>query len=692
MRLISCITLILSLVSATPAASQTDQVLQSEMRHLRQGDAPEWEEFAASDPDSVLVISFDAVANAAPAALEITHYDVRLPWRIVLNGADLGTLQIDELLMTVYRDVPAGTLKDGRNVLRIESEGSGIDDVEVGRIKLHDRPQNAVLSDARARVEVVDEESQRPLPSRITIVNEHEALQTVGSVSGPDDRQTVGTPDDHRAVRAGVIYAGEGAVEFGLPIGRYVIYASRGFEYGADSVHVRVEAGGESDHRLAIRREVDTEGWIAMDTHVHTLTHSGHGDATAKERVLTMAGEGIELPVITEHNKNIDLGAMVEAMGYGAYVKPIIGNEYTTPAGHFNVFPVGADDPLPDPDVTSWPAVASELGAIGPPDVVILNHARDTHMDFRPFGPKNYLSVVGRARDDAALPANAMEVVNSGAQQTDVMRLVRDWFGTLNAGRFLTPVGSSDSHDVTRYMVGQGRTYVRVQDDTPAGVDVSEAIRSLRDGQVVVSFGLMPTITVEGTHGPGALVPAAETVRIDARVLAPAWLEADRVALYMNGVEVRDAAIASAGRTGEKWSGAWTVDLPPHDVFLSVVALGPGDTPPFWPVAKPYQHESIEWVPHVIGISGAVWVDVDGDGRPTPARDYAQRLVDEAGGDLDELIRLLSSYDEAVAAHAASEMYARGQPSVEIDIESRLRDAPETVRRGFEAFVEALRL
>ena len=60
-----------------------------------------------------------------------------------------------------------------------------------------------------------------------------------------------------------------------------------------------------------------------------------------------------------------------------------------------------------------------------------------------------------------------MEVVNSGAQQTDVMRPFRDWFGLLNHGLALTPVGASDSHDVSRYIVGQGRTYIRCQSDQP---------------------------------------------------------------------------------------------------------------------------------------------------------------------------------------------------------------------------------
>ena len=52
-------------------------------------------------------------------------------------------------------------------------------------------------------------------------------------------------------------------------------------------------------------------------------------------------------------------------------------------------------------------------------------------------------AVTGENLDGWKLRADAMELVNSGAQQTDMMRLYRDWFGLLNRGIVLTPVGAS---------------------------------------------------------------------------------------------------------------------------------------------------------------------------------------------------------------------------------------------------------
>src|SRR5207248_3009779 len=134
--------------------------------------------------------------------------------------------------------------------------------------------------------------------------------------------------------------------------------------------------------------------------------------------------------------------------------------EVTTDFGHFNVFPLPANGPVPDFKVKNWKDISAALETPTTKRAVILNHPRDLHARFRPFGPERFLAATGEFLDGWELPANAMELVNSGAQQTDVMLSVRDWFALMNRGHFLTPVGSSDSHDVSRYIVGQGRTYI----------------------------------------------------------------------------------------------------------------------------------------------------------------------------------------------------------------------------------------
>src|SRR5262245_21162903 len=148
--------------------------------------------------------------------------------------------------------------------------------------------------------------------------------------------------------------------------------------------------------------------------------------------MLTLAGEGVELPIVTEHNAAVDLNSLARAMGVRVRLTPVVGNEVTTRVGHFNVFPLAVRGPVPDAArIASWDAAFRAIDETGA-RVVILNHARDVHAGFRPFGAERHIAVAGLDRDGWVARANAMEVVNSGAQQTDVRRLFADWFGMMN--------------------------------------------------------------------------------------------------------------------------------------------------------------------------------------------------------------------------------------------------------------------
>ncbi|MGH9340317.1 MAG: hypothetical protein ACRD1R_12210 [Acidobacteriota bacterium] len=61
----------------------------------------------------------------------------------------------------------------------------------------------------------------------------------------------------------------------------------------------------------------------------------------------------------------------------------------------------------------------------------------------------------------------------------------------------------------------------------------------------------------------------------------------------------------------------------------------------------------------MIGSTGVVWLDADGDGLPTSAYEYARRLVDKFEQNIAGLLDRLSSYDEAVATQAANLLHKR---------------------------------
>ena len=667
-----------ALFGPTALLTAEPTVIDSRLHHLRAGTQREWADFPETAEGPSLTSKFRAKANSAEQTLRLRQQDVKQVWKVSLNGKELGRLVLDENDTEIVLPVPAGRLVDGDNTLVVEAGAKVPEDIRVGEITLDDRPVKDVLGETTVEV-TVREADRGPVPCRITVVSARGALAATGA--GKSDRL---------AVRPGVIYTADGTATFGLPAGDYTIHAGRGFEYGIDTVRVSLKPSDRIQKTLTIRREVATPGFVACDPHVHSLTHSGHGDSTDVERAVTFAGEGLELLIGTDHNVQVDYhGAAVKA-GVRTHFTPVVGNEVTTPVGHFNVFPLPAGGPIPDFKVKDWKSVAAAIGETKTPRAVIPNHARDLHLGFRPFGPQRHLALTGEDLDGWVLPANAMEVVNSGAQQTDPMRLVHDWLGMLNRGTMLTPVGSSDSHDVSRYIVGQGRTYIRARDDRPGEIDVAAAVKNFVEGRVLVSCGLLAEIAVDGKHGPGDLAPVTGEVTVAVRVLGPGWARADRVELYANGVKVHEATIQDAGKAGEKWAGKWTLPRPKHDVHLVAVASGPGVEGLFWPIGKPYQPTSPVVRKRVLGLTGAVWLDADGDGKRTSAHGYAKRAV-AAGPDWKRTVAALAGYDGAVAAQAAGLLRGSGVSASNPDVRAAAKAAGEPVLRGFDAYAEAWR-
>jgi hypothetical protein len=270
------------------------------------------------------------------------------------------------------------------------------------------------------------------------------------------------------------------------------------------------------------------------------------------------------------------------------------------------------------------------------------------------------------------------------------MRLYHDWFGLLNRGLAVTPIGASDSHDVARKLVAQGRTYVRCADEEPGDVDVAKACRNLREGRVVVSMGLFTEIKVNDRYEPGDLAPVEGDVQVSVQVLGPTWVTADRVRLFANGLQIEEATIQPAAQPSVvKWSGHWKIPRPNQDMYLVAIASGPGVTAPYWRIPKTYQPTSTEWNPYVISSTGPISLDTDGDGKRSSPYDYAAAAMHRSQGDLPTLVKELSPYDEATAAQAANLLAKQGKTLLDPEFQQALEAAAAPTRRGFREFLAA---
>ena len=90
-----------------------------------------------------------------------------------------------------------------------------------------------------------------------------------------------------------------------------------------------------------------------------------------------------------------------------------------------------------------------------------------------------------------------------------------------------------------------------------------------------------------------------------------------------------------------------------------------------------------------MGSSGAVWVDVKGDGTPTSAYAYAQQLWKDAAGKVERLIENLKPYDEAVAIQAASILMEEGLLDKLMKDNKPLEQASPDTKTGFHKFYAA---
>jgi len=659
-------------------------VLNTQRLHLGNPDAPEWEWFAARPPDARrLDLRFSARPNDREATLFIRQDDVRQDWFVELNGWRLGKLFLMEADLVHAIAIGPGTLRDGENVLSLLPPREN-DDIVIQQVEIVERPLNEAVSEGALAVTVTNTDDRSPLPCRLTVVDAHGALAPLLGLTIP--------PALPIAVRPGVVYCGDGHARIGLPAGDYTVFASRGFEWSVATQQVNVVSGRLAQLSFSLRREVATPGLVSCDTHVHTFTHSRHGDATLEERMLTLAGEGIELPISTDHNLHIDYAKAALRMRVTNFFTPVTGNEVTTDAGHFNIFPVQPEARVPDFKITDWLRLMDAMRATPGVRVVVLNHPRNIHNNFQPFAATNFNAVTGENKRGPEFTFDAMEVMNSSAQQSDTMLVYRDWFALLNHGYRITAVGSSDGHDVSRYIVGQGRTYIACPDANPAQFDVLAACSNLLAGRALVSMGLLADMTVDERFGVGDLATnLGEQVSVTVRVLGPSWVSATNVSLFANGVKVRERELAKAQSVGTKGILTWSLPRPAHDVYLVAIATGPAVTAPYWAIPRPYQPTSRQWTGRVIGSTNPIWLDADGDGRFTAARAYARKLVEQYGPTPARLLPALDSYDEAVAAQAASLCAAQGARLDAESFSAALGSAAPQVQRGFAGFVSTMR-
>jgi len=605
-----------------PPQERPGRVLDATLHHLGNDRTPDWPEAPVEPEGTTLSVRFESAANAGEWMLYLRQRSIDNTWRVKLNGLEFAQLRTGGELVERWYAVPAGSVKAGANVLEIVPDTPS-DDIVVGELRLVERSVREVFDLEKVRVSVRSD--GEPLPARVTFVG----------VNG--ERPPIFFPQPAAtAVRDGVLYL-DGDAEIELPRGSYRSFATRGPEWSLSEVELPAAAGVRSvAHALA--REVDTRGFVGCDTHLHTLQFSGHGDASALERQVTLAGEGVELAIATDHNHNIDYAPFQRELGLSEWYTSVVGNEVTTDIGHFNAFPLSPTAAVPPYRSRDIVTIVHGIRALGA-QVVILNHPRWPSATNSPFGHHGLDRVLGRFDPPLELPVDATELINSTTEEKDPLGLFLDWFALLNRGVRIFAVGSSDSHTVGE-PVGQGRTCVPSATDDPARIDVDAACAAIREGRTSISQGLFATVLADGKPAMGLTLERSQDaapVALELRVQSSSWIRARKTTAYVNGR-------ATVTRTLEPEAGkpldvTLRFELPlaeRNDAWVVFLVEGDGVATPAWPMLNPY----------TLAATNPVFVDRDGGGYTSPGA-AASAFVQKATPDT-----LRARFAEIDGAHA----------------------------------------
>jgi len=486
-------------------------------------------------------------------------------------------------------------------------------------------PQGAAGT-AVLRFAILDS-GNRPLPGRLTFT------RAAGDV--PDVFPGVDARPDDLAVRKNVVYTLSGRAAITVPAGAWTVYATRGLEWSRAQRTFQFEAGQEYTWEARIFHEVDTSGWISADFHLHTLTHSGHGDASMKERIISLAGEGVELAVATDHNHNTDYQPTIDELGAGEHMTAVTGNEVSVPIGHFNAFPLDPARPVPDPEATDanvlFKLIRTETNRFGIPPVIQLNHPRWLGIDY--FTTAGLDPITGTSDFPTfSFDFDTLEVFNAnsgwGYYDADVTDLpvgsgihsvLQDWFNLLDRGHRKFAVGNSDSHTVHHEFAGYPRNFVPSSTDAPGAIEPGEVATMLRAGRSFTTLGPFVRLTVNGqpsgrgvqpvqVQGQGGMVDVAA---VHVEVQAASWIRLDRVRLIVNG---EDYPIGDAGTLKSEPRPEGGVAWEPIDVNLPlqkdswICALVEGDTP-LDPIVTGGGRPILP-----LAVTNPVWIDMDRDG------------------------------------------------------------------------------
>jgi hypothetical protein len=430
--------------------------------------------------------------------------------------------------------------------------------------------------------------SGRPLPVRV---------QVIPTQPLPPLPTSWGIKEESNG-RIHLAFPAHGEVTLPLPPGEHRVIVTRGYEYELVDQKVVVDAGGTQTVDATLEHSVDSTGVMCADFHEHSLLSPDALDAV-ELKVRSAVGDGLDIPVSSEHEYVVDFGPVVEALGLQDFAFGMPSEELSTwTIGHFGVVPKMPEPDKPNQGAVDWVGkstadIFASVHALPEKPVLIVNHPHAQGFQGY-FTATSFSQAKAAGQNDRWSDAfDAIEVFNDSDLETNRKDSVASWFAMLNAGKTVWAVGNSDSHYVRTNPVGYPRNCMKFGHDDPRKL-TSEIVRDvLRSGAVVVSGGLTMTVEGPGGKGPGETATAGAYKVV---VQSPSFVEAKTLEVFVDGQSVQSidlTPVASAGG-GPAHRYEATVDVaatsvrPRHWVVFHAKGPAGKDLAPLHPGRMPF--------------------------------------------------------------------------------------------------------
>ena len=414
-------------------------------------------------------------------------------------------------------------------------------------------------------------------------------------------------------------------LEVELPVGKYMITASRGPEYNLDQKVIEVLENSTQELVFHIDKVVDTKNLISVDPHMHTL--NSDGSMTIAERIKSVVAEGVDVAISADHNYLSDYPSVLKKLGLGEYIAVLIGQEVTPldvngeDMPEFNRYPLKKRQGEPGNGALEIrffennTPLFKESRRKDPKALIQVNHPRR-----RGYGYFSYYQLdpetAATALKGFDTSFDLLEVMNGpffSHDKSNNSQVIADWLHLLNRGYYFPIVGSSDSHGIDRAEPGYARTYVYYRGEKGNKLDIWALMQAMKKGQSFVSTGPIIEFTVNKTSIPGSTI-TVEKKQLDVgiKVRSAPWVSVDEVRIIVNGERKVILPVKAPREQILKFQDTINLNLE-HDSYIAVEVLGNETLFPV--VQRSIKYDAYEWGPFPYALTNPIFVDVDGNGK-----------------------------------------------------------------------------